>query len=462
MFLVCLILNLLLSPVNADGLLPFDIVSKQAEQVISRMEQGKRVSPEVAQAACLALIDHVMDNLGKQALIRQDATLFISEADKKHSSVYPEINLRVIETESTRIFNKSFYYLKKLPIEFWGEQLLARLDMAAYSKDIDAKSDLGISYQNISFLNVMLELSEYNNKKTLPKPLLDFFGHYYYNHHGMKLSAIVPEDDIATLQEHAEALTDDLRILMADITASYAREVLLNGFSSNGCLNDDIEKLSLEIDFELYFGDINIHRVLQNPSKEALMETINSASVKIYFDFDLLHQNADLTPAKTFNEKIAEMKKSNAKTVKINVLDKINEYLPEHLRANDIKKAMDNFALYVSENLNGQLGLQEDILLFGEYTQVGRVGGIYNKMKAMNDVGLVALFGVLAYANELCDTRDVSSSVYSGFKMAGLTYNTGSINRDKLNPKDIQRKLQIRFSPAMMEMYKKGFELIRM
>ncbi len=461
MFLICFILNLLLSPVSAADLVPFEQVSKNADNIISRIDQGEAVDPKETETVCLQLIDHVIDNLGKKAVIRQDSNLFVSEEDREFSTVLDNVSLRIIETREYRTFNQSFAYLKKMPLEFWGENLLAKLDAKVYNENNKHDSELAFSAFNISVMNVVFELGEYNSNRTLPKYFLDFFGHYYYNQEGMKLSGIIADDDIAMTHERADLYGKGFRNLLCEIASSYARSVLLEGFANNGCVNNDINNFGKEVDYKKYFGDIVSAEVTRTPSKIALMETINESSGSIYFNFDVVEQE-DAPITSKFAQKMAEMKKFNASTTKFNMLEKLNEYLPKDLQADNMEKALDNFAKHIVNSLDGELGDKEDRLLFGDYTQAGRTGGLFDRIKMSNDVAMVGLIGVLAYANDLCESRDVNSSVYSGFKIVGIVQGINSINRDKLDPKYIQKRLQLKFSPKMMDLYVKGAELIRM
>jgi len=209
-------------------------------------------------------------------------------------------------------------------------------------------------------------------------------------------------------------------------------------YLSKVTIKDDVEKLGDIIDFQEYVGDIDIEDIKNTSSNRELINSINKASGAEYFNVDLLGKESE---------------------VKVDVLQAINDYLPEEYRADNEQKAVDNLALYIATVLNGKMGPKEDLLLFGEYTEGGRKGGIFKKIKNTN---VVILLGVLSVPNGFCQTIEVSDIVHSTFKRMGLIDKSGfAASNEMFDPNLIQSKLQVKFSSKLMKAYELGAVMYR-
>ena len=443
-------------------ILPFEEVSIRADAIIARMDANEQVDSKEVKEVSHLLIEYVVSNLGKDAERRRAANLFISEEDMKNSVFLKERNIREIRTVEYRTFIRSMDYLKRIPMEFWGEDLVDRLDAVAYAPKGFDKENLTKSYDKISLMNIAVELSDINTKQTLPDYFLDFFSCYYYNSALVSLSYINIEDDIAGNYDQRLLLKDDIKKLFGDITAYYARLILVEDFVDKGYVGRDLKAFSDKIDLDKYFGDIEAHKINGLYGvKKGLVEIINSLSEKKYFD-PLRYEEGEADHHKKAAERIASKKRANAHVYVFNVSDKLNAYLPEHLRSTCLDIALDNFALYVAGTLDGVLGEKEDILLFGDYTEGGRMGGIFGKMVAMKQNEMITLFGALAYVNGFCENREVLMTVNDGFKMAGIMSYKGVLNREKFDKSLIEKRFDIKFSYGMTRRFNKGVDLIKM
>lgn len=439
---------------------PFEEVAKKADAIIERMDANEQVDGKEVKKVTGQLIEHIVSNLGKDASWKQSANYFVSAEDMEHSLLLKGYGLRVIETKEFRVFNRSMDYLKKMPIDFWGEDLVDRLEEIVYNQpEGTAKDWLAKGYGKITIMNVAFELAEINARQKLPDHFYDFFSSYYYNH--ALLALFYALDDLSVISRSYEARKDNFKLLLADIAAYYARLVLVEDYVNRRYVNEDINEFSLYIDFDKYFGDIKTYEINNYYDKEPLIEIINSMSGKKYFD-PLRYEEGASDHHRKEAERATFKKRANAYSCVFNVTDKINAYLPEDLRSTDIHKAMDNLALYVVKDLNGVLGEKEDILLFGEYTEGGRLGGVFGKMVAMNESEMIILFGSLAYANRFCDNREVLMTVNSGFKIAGVMSSKGALNREKFEMTKIEKRFGVKFSYGMMKIFNKGVDLIKM
>ncbi len=479
MFLLCLLFNLLLSPVSAGDLVPFEEVKKNAENIILRTHDKVQISPDEFKTTCGQLISHVIDNLGKNSVRKQSIKDQATDEDIKHTLYVDQEGYRVIETKEIRTFETSMDLLKRMPIEYWGENLLEKVNNYVNSDLYKAKrlgQDELSSGVRISILTLAFELSDYNAKGLLPGYYLEYFIDHFYINLKLSLSMIAGTyEDIVDVSGGTSIkrvlYKENFNKLICDIMASYSRSVLLGDRLLTETIWKDMSSEGLlyskkDMDFEKYFGDVELVNVNVTPGSayklgtEDLMEAINAASNKYYFDTREIDMILKDQVKKNILDILDKDEKLSTKKNKFNVLDKINDYLPEDLKGINLDNAIDNLAWYIANVLNGELGQTEDLLLFGEYTEGGRSGGIFDKIRTMDKPELVGLFGVLVSANGLCESRDVRMSVENGLKMAGIMNRFGEIKKNRLDPAVIENGLRMKFSPSMIEKFNKGVDVL--
>lgn len=433
MFLLCFILNLILNPVNADELLPFEQVSKNAESMIVRVENGDNVDVKEISGLCRQLIDHASLNLEKGITV-------IPYRSKPDSYKY---------TEDYKVFHQSMFYLKKLPIDRWGLDFVSRMSNRIYHVrnwgELHYENNVVIldpaklkeSKAYFMLLHVAVEISDYAVNNKLPDYFLDFLAREFYSY--LPLSSLL-NHETALLVEKApgEHKIDAFEVLVVDIASYNARKSLLEGESysyssftpSRWTAKDDIEKLDNMDLIDPYndFEDIEVEEIKDTKDNRELAAVLNSAMRYERFKLDMIGKIAPVDP-----------------------LELINEYLPAVLEADNMAKAEDNLAWYIASTLNGKMDEKENILLFGAYTEGGRKGGVFKSIKSPE---LKILFGILAQANGFCQTIEVSRIVQKSYEALGLIDKWGNAkDPKKFDPSSIEQKMQIKFSAELMKRY---------
>lgn len=479
MFLLCLLCNLFLSPISAGYLVPFEEVKKNAENIILRTQDKVQVSPVEFKTSCEQLIEHVVDNLGKNAVRKQSIKDPATDEDIKHTLYVDQEGNRGIETKEVRVFEASMDLLKRMPIEYWGERLLEKVNVYELSDHHKAKGtgyDELSSGVRISVLTLAFELSDYNAKGLLPGYYLDYFIVHFYKALKLSFSMILGNyEDIVDVSGGTSVrrvlFKTYFNKLICDMIAYYSRAVLLGDRVLVDALWKDMSSQGRlysrrDMDFEKYFGDIELNRVNVTPGTanklgtEDLMDAINTASGRYYFDTKGIDMTLKGQVKMDVLSKLDKHEKLIIKNNKFNVLDKINDYLPEELNGLSVDNSIDNLAWYFVNVLNGRLGDKEDLLLFGEYTEGGRSGGVFDKIKTIDKPELVGLFSVLVSANGLCDNRDIRISVESGLKMAGIMSRFGDVKQNSLSLEIIENGLNMKFSPLAIERFNRGVEAL--
>ncbi len=137
----------------------------------------------------------------------------------------------------------------------------------------------------------------------------------------------------------------------------------------------------------------------------------------------------------------------------------LQKHMPELCSGNDIEASVDNFMEHIAEE-DGALSAKDNIILFGEYGEMGREGGLYDHL-AKNEPDLALLIGILVYANELDSERALSEVVRMVFVDNGVMYADGSVkDESRLDIKSLETVSKMTFNPAMMERVTKGTKLI--
>lgn len=126
------------------------------------------------------------------------------------------------------------------------------------------------------------------------------------------------------------------------------------------------------------------------------------------------------------------------------------KYMPELCSNNSIEESLDNFMEHVAEE-EGSLSAKDNIILFGEYGEMGREGGLYDYL-AYNEPDLALLIGVLVYANGFDSERALAETVRKVFVDNGVLNENGTVrDKSRLDVKSLEMSSKIIFKPGMIE-----------
>ncbi len=409
-------------------ILPFEEVSKKADAIIARMDANEQVDPEELKEVSLHLILHLQNNLEKTPGKYQPSHLFCSREDLKNSVVVYEKapfatfgELRYIDSEPFKVFKKAMEYLDKIPFEHWSEPFNDRISSEVFPYGLEYDFKTYPTGSIFTIVNMLRYIAADNVYKV--KPVMDDIGEERGDIFKDWLNTIIEIRAIGVLQGRISNFEYALEKNLWTARGKYLSKL------------EAAEVKNLLAAKVIYAEDQSL---LPFDSDELLLE---------------LNDREEL-----YREGLKEFHKNFHKSYK--APEMINQYLPAYSRSNNLNVSIDNLARRIAEDLDGKLGDKENILLFGEYTQQGRTGGIftYLEMKGMYD--LVLLFGVLGYANGLCEEREVSMTILSEFKKIGIISTYGDIKTEKLDPGFMQENRKIVFSPAMTRMYNKGVKAI--
>lgn len=156
----------------------------------------------------------------------------------------------------------------------------------------------------------------------------------------------------------------------------------------------------------------------------------------------------------------------------LDLLDKLeNNPLTKNIFADcgDEMEMTQKFVDYI-DSKDGVLGKEGDIALFGEYTDGGRNGGLYdfwykNSSGKSGELykGLLILFGALCFDQGLSDVKDISTKVRTAYVETGVILPGGTVDWFKIRPQTLQKSIGIMFKTTTMEKFYFGSnKIVRM
>jgi len=156
----------------------------------------------------------------------------------------------------------------------------------------------------------------------------------------------------------------------------------------------------------------------------------------------------------------------------LDLLDKLeSNTFTKHIFADcgDEMEMTQKFVDYI-DSKGGELGKEGDIALFGEYTEGGRNGGLYdfwykNRSGKSGELyqGLLILFGALCFDQGLSEVKDINTNIRNAYIATGVISPSGTVDRLKIRPEHIQKSIGMKFKPATMEKFYFGSnKIVRM